>query len=46
VAAGAAASTAGRPTVLDLDATGRHVRVQLESPSDPLSLTEVVVRAG
>jgi alpha-L-fucosidase len=39
-------ATAGRPTVLDLeDVPGRHVRVQLESTSDPLSLTEVVVRA-
>ncbi|MBB4905456.1 alpha-L-fucosidase [Actinophytocola algeriensis] len=39
-------TTAGRPTVLDLDAVqGRHVRVQLESATDPLSLTEVVVRA-
>jgi hypothetical protein len=37
--------TAGRPTTIDLAAiTGRHVRVQLESTSDPLSLTEVVVR--
>jgi alpha-L-fucosidase len=38
---------AGRPTTLDLGAkTGRHVRVQLESTSDPLSLAEVVVRAA
>ncbi len=37
--------TAGRPTEIDLAATtGRHVRIQLESTSDPLSLTEVVVR--
>lgn len=39
--------TAGRPTVVDLDgATGRYVRVQLESATNPLSLTEVVVRAA
>jgi alpha-L-fucosidase len=37
--------TAGRPTTVDLAAvTGRHVRIQLESNTDPLSLTEVVVR--
>lgn len=37
---------AGRPTTIGLDGVrGRHVRVQLESASDPLSLTEVVVRA-
>lgn len=37
---------AGRPTEIDLDdATGRYVRVQLESASNPLSLTEVIVRA-
>jgi alpha-L-fucosidase len=38
---------AGRPTSIELGArTGRHVRVQLESTSDPLSLAEVVVRAA
>ncbi|GAA3744690.1 hypothetical protein GCM10022225_30420 [Plantactinospora mayteni] len=37
---------AGRPTLVDVDgATGRYVRVQLKSTSDPLTLTEVVVRA-
>ena len=37
---------AGRPTVIDLDnTTGRYVRVQLESASNPLSLTELIVRA-
>lgn len=39
-------ATAGRPTVIDLDNTAaRHVRVQLESTTNPLTLTEVVVRA-
>lgn len=38
---------AGRPSVVDVDgATGRYVRIQLESSTNPLSLTEVVVRAG
>lgn len=37
---------AGRPTRLDLGGlTGRYVRVQLESGSNPLSLAEVGVRA-
>jgi alpha-L-fucosidase len=37
---------AGRPTRLQLDGvTGRYVRVQLESESNPLSLAEVVIRA-
>ncbi|MFB8438943.1 alpha-L-fucosidase [Streptomyces niveus] len=37
---------AGRPTNVELDgARGRHVRVQLASATNPLSLTEVVVRA-
>jgi hypothetical protein len=37
--------TAGRPTTVDLAAvTGRHVRIQLESTTDALSLTEVVIR--
>ena len=40
------AETAGRPSLVDLaGAAGRYVRVQLASASDPLSLTEVVVRA-
>ncbi|MBC6465496.1 alpha-L-fucosidase [Actinomadura alba] len=39
--------TAGRPTVVDLNgATGRYVRVQLESTTNPLTLTEVMVRPG
>ncbi|MBD8078341.1 alpha-L-fucosidase [Cellulosimicrobium arenosum] len=38
---------AGRPTTVDLDgAEGRYVRIQLESHSNPLSLTEVVVRSA
>lgn len=37
---------AGRPTNVGLNgARGRYVRVQLASATDPLSLTEVVVRA-
>lgn len=37
---------AGRPTTLDLNGlTGRYVRVQLESPTNPLSLAEVEVRS-
>ena len=32
---------AGSPTLVDLFATGRYVRVQLESTSNPLSLAEV-----
>lgn len=37
---------AGRPTNVELAAAkGRYVRVQLASTTDPLSLTEVVVRA-
>jgi alpha-L-fucosidase len=38
---------AGRPTRIDLDGlTGRYVRVQLASHSNPLSLSEVKVRAA
>ncbi|MFC8827936.1 alpha-L-fucosidase [Streptomyces sp. NPDC057137] len=38
---------AGRPTSVELaGAKGRYVRVQLASPTNPLSLTEVAVRAG
>ena len=37
---------AARPTALTLNnVEARHVRIQLESATDPLSLTEVVVRA-
>jgi alpha-L-fucosidase len=37
---------AGRPTRVDHGGTrGRYIRIQLESATDPLSLTEVVVRA-
>ena len=37
---------AGRPTIVDLNTlSGRYVRVQLESPTDPLSLAEVEVRS-
>ncbi|WP_084469623.1 alpha-L-fucosidase [Jiangella gansuensis] len=40
------AGTAGRPSVIELPegTQGRHVRVQLESAADPLSLAEVEVR--
>lgn len=39
---------AGRPTVVQLPSgtTGRHVRVQLASATNPLSLAEVQVRGG
>jgi alpha-L-fucosidase len=40
------AGTAGRPTTVDLGgAKGRYVRVQLTSPTNPLTLAEVIVRA-
>ncbi|WP_344209620.1 glycosyl hydrolase family 95 catalytic domain-containing protein [Kribbella sancticallisti] len=35
------ATTAGSPTTVDLNVTGRYVRIQLESTSNPLSLAEV-----
>jgi alpha-L-fucosidase len=40
-------STAGRPTRVDLgEVSGRYVRVQLESDTNPLSLAEVQVRSA
>jgi hypothetical protein len=34
-------TVAGSPTLVDLDTTARYVRIQLESPSNPLSIAEV-----
>ncbi|MFC0624375.1 glycosyl hydrolase family 95 catalytic domain-containing protein [Kribbella deserti] len=34
-------ATAGTPTLIDLPVTARHIRIQLESPTAPLSLAEV-----